>query len=332
MASGALHPAMREVPTIVTAGFLRRPRASFDGSSLMSQLARARAAMAPVLRDTGLSLIGDMPWGTHVCLFYETKQDLLDTVIPFFKAGLASKEFCIWAVSEPLTIDEARTALRQAIPDFDRHLAAGDIEIVAGRDFYLNGDHVDLQRILGAWNEKLQDALAKDYEGMRASGNAFWLDSNHRTDFADYERVLDEYIAGRAMTVLCTYPLGVSKTVDVLDVVRAHQFTAARRNGDWVFIETPQHRDSHQHLALQLVRTSAGLSSLHDVVAKRIADLTPRERQVFELVVKGKSNKEIARILGIGQRTVETHRASVMKKIGARSIPELVRLTMIGSR
>ena len=288
--------------------------------------------MAPVLRDTGLSPMGEMPWGTHVCLFYETKQDLLDTVIPFFKAGLANREFCLWPVSEPLTIDEARTALRQAIPDFDRHVAAGDIEIVSGRDFYLNGDHVDLRRILGAWNEKLEDALARGYEGMRASGNAFWLDSNHWDDFADYERALDECIAGRAMTVLCTYSLGASRTADVLDVVRAHQFTLARRNGEWVFIETPQHRDSHQHLALQLVRTSAGLSSLHDAIAKRVADLTPRERQVFELVVKGKSNKEVARILGIGQRTVETHRASVMKKIGARSIPELVRLTLIGSR
>ena len=166
---------------------------------------------------------------------------------------------------------------------------------------------------------------------MRASGNAFWLDSNHWSDFADYERALDASLAGRAMTVLCTYPLGASTTVDVLEVVRAHQFTAARRNGEWVFIETPQHRDSHQHLALQLVRTSAGLSSLHDVIAKRVADLTPRERQVFELVVKGKPNKEVARILGIGQRTVETHRASVMKKIGARSTPELVRLTLIGA-
>jgi DNA-binding CsgD family transcriptional regulator len=51
----------------------------------------------------------------------------------------------------------------------------------------------------------------------------------------------------------------------------------------------------------------------------------------LNLVVKGHSNKEIARILRIGQRTVESHRASLMKKIGARSIAELVRFAIVGT-
>ena len=68
-----------------------------------------------------------------------------------------------------------------------------------------------------------------------------------------------------------------------------------------------------------------------DPPSTRFAGLTSRERQVLELVVKGHSNKEIAKFLGIGQRTVETHRAGVMKKIGARSLPELIRLAIVGS-
>jgi DNA-binding CsgD family transcriptional regulator len=68
-----------------------------------------------------------------------------------------------------------------------------------------------------------------------------------------------------------------------------------------------------------------------DASLAHVARLTSRERQVFELVVQGNSNKEIAQILGIGQRTVETHRAGVMKKIGARSLPELIRLAIFGS-
>lgn len=53
--------------------------------------------------------------------------------------------------------------------------------------------------------------------------------------------------------------------------------------------------------------------------------LTPRERQVLELAVTGKLNKEIAAELGIGQRTVETHRAKMMKKMACRSMVELMR-------
>lgn len=67
-----------------------------------------------------------------------------------------------------------------------------------------------------------------------------------------------------------------------------------------------------------------------EAIESRFANLTSRERQVLELVLKGNSNKQIAEALGIGQRTVETHRASVMKKLGAHSIPELIRLTIVG--
>jgi hypothetical protein len=84
------------------------------------------------LRTTksGLAILGDVPWGSHLCLFHETKPDLLDTVVPYFRAGLENNEFCIWAVSSPLDEDEARNALDQGIPSFADH-AAG-IEIIAG--------------------------------------------------------------------------------------------------------------------------------------------------------------------------------------------------------
>jgi two-component system, chemotaxis family, CheB/CheR fusion protein len=73
------------------------------------------------------------------------------------------------------------------------------------------------------------------------------------------------------------------------------------------------------------------LSSLREAAARRIAGLTSRERQVIEMVVEGNPNKQVAYVLGISQRTVETHRAIAMKKIGARSLSELIHLTIAGS-
>src|ERR1700726_4659283 len=102
---------------------------------------RAKAQFRPVndpaLRKTGIRVMGDMPWGSHICVFYESKEDLLDTAISYFRAGLESNEFCVWAVSEPVPMATAIKALREEIPDFDRRLANGQIELLRGRDWYL---------------------------------------------------------------------------------------------------------------------------------------------------------------------------------------------------
>ena len=63
-------------------------------------------------------------------------------------------------------------------------------------------------------------------------------------------------------------------------------------------------------------------------ITKRLAMLTPREREVLDHLVAGQPNKTIAYDLGSSPRTVEVHRARVMEKMGVRSLPELVRMTI----
>ncbi len=65
--------------------------------------------------------------------------------------------------------------------------------------------------------------------------------------------------------------------------------------------------------------------------AERLGNLTPREREVLSRILSGQPNKNIAADLGISQRTVESHRASVMQKTKCRSLPELVRLAVIAA-
>jgi hypothetical protein len=81
-------------------------------------------------RPTGIAVIGDVPWGTHFCQSYQTRQDLVEILVPYFKAGLENNEFCMWVTSEPLRTDEAEAALRAAVPDLDRYVQAGQIEVL----------------------------------------------------------------------------------------------------------------------------------------------------------------------------------------------------------
>jgi len=65
---------------------------------------------------------------------------------------------------------------------------------------------------------------------------------------------------------------------------------------------------------------------------KRIAGLTLRQRQIMDLILAGHPNKNIAMDLGISQRTVENHRATIMSKTGSKSLPALARLAFAAAR
>jgi FixJ family two-component response regulator len=69
-----------------------------------------------------------------------------------------------------------------------------------------------------------------------------------------------------------------------------------------------------------------GLKSKLDVVRTHVAALTPRELEVFLLVIRGNPNKQVARALGCTERTIKAHRHRVMEKMQVRSLPELVSL------
>jgi C4-dicarboxylate-specific signal transduction histidine kinase len=194
--------------------------------------------MATETRKSGIDVVGDMSWGTHFCLFYDTKEDLLDALVPYCKTGLDCEEFCLWVVAEPLTIEEATDALRDAVPDLDRYLAELSIEIVSARDWYLQGGTFDLKRVTGGWHEKLARASARGYAGVRVTGDTAWLAKKDWRHFCEYEEALNEAVANQRMAVLCTYPLAACGALEILDVVRTHQFALARRHGSWDVIET----------------------------------------------------------------------------------------------
>src|SRR6266436_1107132 len=235
--------------------------------------------MATEFRKTGISVVGDAPWGTHFCHFYETKQDLLDTLVPYFKAGLESKEFCLWVVSAPelITIEEARTALAQAVPDLDRHLSDENIEILNGHEWYFEQDALNLERAKHELDAKLKQALARGYEGLRVSADTFWLAEKDWKDFFAYEKQVNDWITNQSMTVMCTYPLAKSGAAEVLDVVQAHQFAIARRQGEWEVIERPepiQARAEIKRLNKELQRVPDGMPERPAIVRYGVAVLS----------------------------------------------------------
>jgi two-component system, LuxR family, response regulator FixJ len=108
---------------------------------------------------------------------------------------------------------------------------------------------------------------------------------------------------------------------------------AALKAGAVDFLEKPFDSDAILASVEEALRRGAARPLAPEIdraaLARRVAELSAREREVMDLVVAGHPNKVVAHRLGIAVRTVEIHRARVMEKTGARNLSELVRLAIL---
>src|SRR2546426_162515 len=272
--------------------------------------------MTTALRNTGIEPVGEMPWGTHFCHFYETRDDLLETLLPFFKAGLEAGEFCAWVVSEPLTEEEVWQTLDRAVPGLDRYVSDQSIEVLKARDVYLAGGEIDLHRITSNWSAKLERALSRGYQGIRVSGNTAWLEQKHWRDFMEYEAELNRGIGDQPMVVLCTYPLTTSGATEFLDVAGTHQVAVPKRRGRRQVGDAPALDEAVESMQLvirdaqragdviaharALVKKSDGEKSLVDVdqMIREVLSLVQPEVQKHAVVVEEALAEGLPPVLG----------------------------------
>jgi C4-dicarboxylate-specific signal transduction histidine kinase len=256
------------------------------------------------LRQTGIGVVGDVPWGTHFFLFHETEEDLIDACLPYLQAGLENRELCMWVIADPLTEEEVRYCLKHSIPGFDDYFESRSIEIVRGREWYMRGDELDLERVTKGWKEKTDRALNGGYAGFRLSADTAWLDKRDWKAFCEYEKEVNESIGNTSMLALCSYPLPGTGAAEILDVTCTHQFAIARRNKKWELMESSE-----------LKQSKAEILRLNNNLERRVME---RTRQLTTV------NEELRRQMG------ERHRAEEALRTAQAELAHVTRATAMG--
>jgi two-component system, chemotaxis family, CheB/CheR fusion protein len=181
-------------------------------------------------------------------------------------------------------------------------------------------------------------------EGIRSL-----LEADGRTveDFATCEEFLEAYHPGREGCLLVDAYLPGMTGHELLQHLHSRGYrlpaimitgnsdvpmaVEAMKAGASDFIEKPVGRAellASLERALEQSRDTAKLSAWRRDASERVGKLTLRQRQIMEMVLAGHPSKNIAADLSISRRTVESHRASIMKKMGAKSLPALARLAL----
>ena len=256
------------------------------------------------LRQTGISVVGDVPWGTHFFLFHETEEDLIDACVPYIRAGLENQEFCMWVIADPLTEEEIRYCLKHTIPGFDDYFERRSIEIVRGREWYMTGNDLDLERVTQGWKQKMDRALNGGYAGFRLSADTAWLDKRDWKEFCEYEKEVNESIGDTQMLALCTYPLRGTGAAEILDVTHTHQFAVARRNKKWELMESSE-----------LKQAKAEILKLNNNLERRVLERTKQLAAV---------NEELRREM------VERQRAEEALRRAHAELAHVTRVTAMG--
>jgi hypothetical protein len=215
----------------------------FDGAALQGMTADTVAEVLLYLIAKGVVTLPlasdkallDMPWGSHVCQFYDGKDDLLKMLVPYFKQGLERNEACVWLVGD-LMIEEARAALAAAVPDLDRFMASGQMQIRHYSEFYTDANGAvkpagELSRDFAAMGTAV---TANGYEGLRASGSVSWVnDAEGMARFMEYESKVNLAIQNSRIMAVCTYPAQATAICGCRELIHNHGNIFVKR-GEWV--------------------------------------------------------------------------------------------------
>ena len=263
-------------------------------NSIVTNLLTLKGPSQEAPRRSGLECVGPLHWGAHFCVMYSSRDELLEILIPYFREGLLSNEFCLWITPETLRPEDAAAALRAALPAFDERAEAGQIEFIDYRDWYLFGGRFDGARAAQSSVDKLRVALERGFDGMRICGDSAWLSQKDWDAFVQYEAQREHALKDQRILALCAYASDKLGPRETFDAVANHEFALTHERGAWTAFKSHARyrneqvvRESEARLRATIDGASDGIVTCDGSGAIVLANLAAQcmfNCQPFELI------------------------------------------------
>ncbi|HHW00454.1 MAG TPA: PAS domain S-box protein [Clostridiaceae bacterium] len=189
------------------------------------------------IRDSGIDIIGSIPWGTHIGQLYTSKEEIFDIMLPFIKQGLNDNELCVVVYSDNTSYNEIKERLSGIVEDVDSYLESGQLHVIYYKSWYLEDDHFNEMRVSIRWNRYIKFALDNGYAGLRTVADASWLDRCHFINFSNYEYHANNIMHELPSIAICTYDANKLNTFEISEVIKNHSYVITRHKNNMELIK-----------------------------------------------------------------------------------------------
>jgi DNA repair protein RadC len=182
-------------------------------------------------RETGIELLGAVPWGAHICLLYNSKQDFSAITVPYLRAGLSNNEFCLWITSGSTGVKEAATLISGENPPSPDSPENKQIEIVAFTDACLKDGKFDLKTFHQTLINRVRYAGSAGYDGLRVVFDISWAKRAEWQRFARFAAMTPQDNGQSHMLGFCAYPLDKCGAEELIGLIGTDKYTLVANDG-----------------------------------------------------------------------------------------------------
>jgi PAS domain S-box-containing protein len=219
-------------------------------------------------RDTGIKALGSVPWGTRIWVFYDTKQDLFDTMSACIRAGLESNELCSIIIASNSSKTEAIKKLEEAFPELSQYLEKGSVEFATYDKIRINNRLIDIWEAYAPVKAMFHEAEEKSLDGVRTIIDLSRLKKGDWKQFINGMPKFDELIVKDRYLGICMYPLDRCQADEFIYVMKHYKYVLINRGGNFTRISDARSR----HAWKEISRSPSNYQSVIQNMRKALKD------------------------------------------------------------